>query len=177
MLVPSLFRLGTLIDALNFANAAEVQQGLFPVEIRRPDKGVKLLGGAVSRDEEFISALAVKRAWRAVELMTRLPLLKDPQSELLLLRSCMGVAKLLFGLRTCQPSFSDEAVDVFDNRLRSAVEDIVACGGPFFVDFQWRVASLHFRYGGLGLLSTKDVSSYAFVASRRKYGAEKFSEP
>lgn len=147
-------------------NGLKMQQGLFPGEIGRPDRGVKLLGGAVSRDEGFISALAVKRAWRAVELMKRLPLLGDPQSELLLLRSCMGVAKLLFGLRTCQPSCSGEAVDVFDNGLRSAVEDIVTCGGPFFGDLQWRVASLPFRYGGLGLLSAKDVSSYAFVASR-----------
>ena len=43
-------------------NGLKMQQGLFPGEIGRPDRGVKLLGGAVSRDEGFISALAVKRA-------------------------------------------------------------------------------------------------------------------
>ncbi|GJX28374.1 shaggy-related protein kinase epsilon [Tanacetum coccineum] len=33
-------------------------------------------------------------------------------------------------------------------------------------DFQWRLASLPIRFGGLGLCSAEDVSTYAFVASR-----------
>lgn len=147
-------------------NGVKVQVGMFPCGIGRPTLGVKLLGGAVSRDAGFISSLAVKRASRAVELMGCLPSLRDPQSELLLLRSCMGVAKLLFGLRTCQPMYIREAVSIFDNGLRKAIEAIVVCGGPFFGDFQWRLASLPTRFGGLGLCSAEDVSTYAFVASR-----------
>ncbi|GKC70915.1 hypothetical protein Tco_1116798 [Tanacetum coccineum] len=147
-------------------NGVKVKEGLFPRDIGRPTLGVKLLGGAVSRDAGFISSLAVKRASRAVELMSLLPSLRDPQSELLLLRSCMGVAKLLFGLRTCQPMYIGEAVSIFDNGLRRAIEAIVVCGGPFFGDFQWRLASLPIRFGGLGLCSAEDVSTYAFVASR-----------
>ncbi|GJW02417.1 hypothetical protein Tco_1561273, partial [Tanacetum coccineum] len=48
------------------------------------------------------------------------------------------------------------------------------CGlwGSFFGDFQWRLASLPIRFGGLGLCSAEDVSTYAFVASR----AQSFSE-
>ncbi|GJR77865.1 hypothetical protein Tco_0090230 [Tanacetum coccineum] len=57
----------------------------------------------------------------------------------------MGVAKLLFGLRTCQPMYIGEAVSIFDNGLRRAIEAIVVCGGPFFGDFQWRLASLPIR--------------------------------
>nr|GEW95111.1 reverse transcriptase domain-containing protein [Tanacetum cinerariifolium] len=57
--------------------------------------------------------------------MSLLPSLRDPQSELLLLRSCMGVAKLLFSLRTCQPMYIGEAVSIFDNGLRRAIEAIV----------------------------------------------------
>nr|GEU40921.1 reverse transcriptase domain-containing protein [Tanacetum cinerariifolium] len=41
-----------------------------------------------------------------------------------------------------------------------------SCGGPFFGDLQWRLASLPIRFGGFGLYSAKLVSSYAFVASR-----------
>ncbi|XP_022040435.1 uncharacterized protein LOC110942984 [Helianthus annuus] len=147
-------------------NGVKVKKGLFPSGIGRPVSGVKLLGGAVSRDAGFISRLAVKRASCAVDLMSYLPHMRDPQSELLLLRSCMGVAKLLFGLRTCQPTFVGEAVSVFDKGLRRAIEDIVVCGGPFFGDLQWRLASLPTRFGGLGLCSAEDVSTYAFVASR-----------
>ncbi|KAK1422142.1 hypothetical protein QVD17_25051 [Tagetes erecta] len=147
-------------------NGVKVQDGLFPSGIGRPVLGVKLLGGAVSRDAGFINSLAVKRASCAVELMSCLPRLRDPQCELLLLRSCMGVAKLLFGLRTCQPLYVGEAVSVFDTGLRKAIEDIVVCGGAFFGDLQWRLASLPTRYGGLGLCSAEEVSTYAFVASR-----------
>nr|GFD35748.1 hypothetical protein [Tanacetum cinerariifolium] len=86
----------------------------------------------VSRDARFISSLVVKRASRAVELMSLLPILRDPQSELLLLHSCMGVAKLLFGHKTCQPMYIGEAVSIFDNGLRRAIEDIVVYGGPFW---------------------------------------------
>ena len=64
---------------------------------------MKLLREAVSRDKSFIEGLAMKRASRTAELMHLLPQLRDPQSELLLLRSCMGIAKLFFGLRMCQP--------------------------------------------------------------------------
>ncbi|KAJ0809205.1 putative exostosin [Helianthus annuus] len=57
--------------------------------------------------------------------MKLLPCLRDPQCELLLLRSCMGVAKLLFGLRTCQPHLMVDAASRFDDGLREAIEDIV----------------------------------------------------
>ncbi|KAJ0481293.1 hypothetical protein HanIR_Chr13g0641021 [Helianthus annuus] len=110
--------------------------------------------------------MALKRANCAVELMRCLKRLRDPQSELLLLRSCMGVAKLLFGLRTCQPSLVGGAVSVFYEGLRGALEDIVVCGGAFFGDLKWRLASLPTRFGGLGICTAEDASSYAFVASR-----------
>ncbi|GAU47853.1 hypothetical protein TSUD_404300 [Trifolium subterraneum] len=48
-----------------------------------------LLGGAVSRDKCFIEGVTMKRDVRVVELMHLLPRLRDPQSELLLLHSCM----------------------------------------------------------------------------------------
>ncbi|GJZ19927.1 hypothetical protein Tco_0556517 [Tanacetum coccineum] len=92
----------------------------------RPSSGVKLVGGAVSRDADFISGLAIRRATNAVDLMSLLPQLHDPQNELLLLQSCIGIAKLFFGLRTCQPVHMEEA------DLCGSIENIVVCGGPFF---------------------------------------------
>jgi hypothetical protein len=126
-------------------DGTKLRDGLFPSDIGRPRVGVTLLGGAVSRDRGFIAGVAMKRAVRAVELMHLLPQLKDPQSELLLLRSCMGIAKLFFGLRTCQPIYMEEAAILFDKELRAAVEDIVLSGGPFFGDLQWRIASYLLR--------------------------------
>ncbi|GKA36261.1 hypothetical protein Tco_0722752 [Tanacetum coccineum] len=68
----------------------------------------------LSRDADFIGGLAMRRAANAVDLMGLLPQLHDPQSELLLIRSCMGIAKLFFGLRTCQPVHMEEATLFFD---------------------------------------------------------------
>ncbi|XP_052622515.1 uncharacterized protein LOC128127844 [Lactuca sativa] len=144
----------------------KLREGLFLFGIGRPPLGVKLLGGVVSRDASFISNLAIKRAEDAVNLMRLLPQLSDPQSELLLLSSCMGIAKLFFGLRTCQPVHMEEAALFFNNGLRRAFEDIMVCGGPFFGDLQWRLGSPPIRFGGLGLYSAVKATSYAFVASR-----------
>ncbi|GJW98999.1 putative reverse transcriptase domain-containing protein [Tanacetum coccineum] len=64
---------GTVIgDSEEVARVLDIiklREGLFPVDIRRPSSGVKLLGGAVSRDADFISGLAMRRAANAVDLM------------------------------------------------------------------------------------------------------------
>ncbi|KAK2443362.1 hypothetical protein QL285_014474 [Trifolium repens] len=146
----------------------KLRDGLFPSDIGRPLSGVKLLGGAVSRDRAFIKDLVMKRVVRAVELIHLLPKLRDPHSELLLLRSCMGNAKLFFGLRTCQLIYMEEAIVLFDKELRAAVEDNVVGGGPFFGDLHWMIASLPIKCWGLSLYSTVEAASYAFVASRVK---------
>ncbi|GJV93228.1 hypothetical protein Tco_1541041 [Tanacetum coccineum] len=138
------------VTKVTSCNGMKLREGLFPVDIRRSSSGVKLLGGAVSSDADFISGLAMRRATNAVDLMGLLPQLHDPQSELLLLRSCMGIAKLFFGLRTCQPVHIEEAALFFDKGLRGSIENIVVCGGSFFEDLQWRLASLPIRFGGLG---------------------------
>ncbi|GKB23930.1 hypothetical protein Tco_0863331 [Tanacetum coccineum] len=118
-------------------NGVKVKEGLFPRDIGRPTLGVKLLGGAVSRDAGFISSLACGNGHRVLsELMSFFP---------------------------------GEAVSIFDNGLRRAIEAIVVCGGPFFGDFQWRLASPLIRFGGLGLCSAEDVSTFAFVASEGAY--------
>ncbi|PWA76277.1 reverse transcriptase domain-containing protein [Artemisia annua] len=95
----------------------KLREGLFPIDIRRPSLGVKLLRGAVRR--------------------------------------------------TCQPVHMEEAALFFDKGLRGSIENIVVCGGPYFGDLQWHLASLPIRFGGLGLYSAKVVSSYAFDAVSR----------
>ncbi|GJV62959.1 hypothetical protein Tco_1473787 [Tanacetum coccineum] len=53
-------------------NGVKLCEGLFPIEIQRSSLGVKLLGGAVSRDADFISEMAMRRAVNAVDLMSLL---------------------------------------------------------------------------------------------------------
>ncbi|GKE69127.1 hypothetical protein Tco_1527199, partial [Tanacetum coccineum] len=63
--------------------------------------------------------------------------------ELLLLRNCVGFAKLSYALRTCYPLYLLEAQVLFDQ----------ACHSPN-------------KLGGLGILSAGDIIQYAFLASR-----------
>jgi len=42
---------------------------------------------------------------------------------------------------------------LFDKELHGAIEYIIVGGGPFFGDLQWRLASLSFRFVGMGLYS------------------------
>ncbi|GJU92464.1 putative reverse transcriptase domain-containing protein [Tanacetum coccineum] len=62
-------------------NGMKLRESLFPIDIQRPSLGVKLLGGAVSKDTYFISGLAMRRAENVVDLMSFLPQLHDPQTS------------------------------------------------------------------------------------------------
>ncbi|GKC26816.1 hypothetical protein Tco_1034110, partial [Tanacetum coccineum] len=55
--------------------------------------------------------------------------------------------------------------------LRSALERIVTASGPGFGDWQWRLATLPFAFGGLGIYSAGDVLNYAFIASHLQSAA------
>ena len=92
--------------------------------------------------------------------------INDPQCELLLLRSCIGVSRLYFALRTCPPFALGEALRLFDDALRVSLEHIVTSNGPGLGDWQWRVASLPLKLGGFGIYTALEASLYAFLASR-----------
>nr|GEZ97617.1 hypothetical protein [Tanacetum cinerariifolium] len=141
-------------------------EGFFLINISRPLNGVKLFGGSVSLDEGFCQDLALKRVSKTTSLMKAVHKLRDPQCELLLLRNYAGVAKLSYALRTCSPLSLLEAQVQFDQALRDSLEKVVTASGPGFGDWQWRLATLPVKLGGLGILSTGDIIQYAFLASR-----------
>ncbi|GKB89853.1 hypothetical protein Tco_0962125 [Tanacetum coccineum] len=141
-------------------------EGVFPINISRPLNGVKLLGGSVSLDLGFCRNLALKRVSKTISLMEAIYKLHDRQCELLLLHNCVGVAKLSYALMTCSPLSLLEAQVEFDQALRASLEKIVTALGPEFGDWQWRLATLPIKLGGLGILSARDIIHYAFLASR-----------
>nr|GEV87771.1 hypothetical protein [Tanacetum cinerariifolium] len=59
----------------------------------------------------------------------------------------------------------------FDVALRSALEHIITTSGTGFGDWQWRLATLPFAFGGLDVYSAGDVLNYAFLASRLQSAA------
>ncbi|GKC27013.1 hypothetical protein Tco_1034307 [Tanacetum coccineum] len=114
--------------------------GVFPPNIARPLHDVKLLGVPASADIDFSSELVMKRVAKSIKLMDVVAKINDPQCELLLLRACAA--------------------------LRFDLERIVIASGPGFSDWQWRLSTLPFAFGGLGVYSAGDVLNYAFLASR-----------
>ncbi|GJZ78410.1 hypothetical protein Tco_0643247 [Tanacetum coccineum] len=70
--------IGDLEEVSWVLDIIKLYEGLFPVDIRRPSLGVKLLGGAISRDVYFISRMTMRKAVNAVDLMSLLPHLHDP---------------------------------------------------------------------------------------------------
>ncbi|GJR24240.1 hypothetical protein Tco_0972767 [Tanacetum coccineum] len=146
-------------------------EGIFPPNISRPLHGVKLLGGPISVDVDYGSALVMKRVSTTIGLLDAVAKINDPQCELLLIRACAGVSKLYFAMRTCSPHVFESAQLSFDMALRSALERIVTASGPGFGDWQWRLATLPFAFGGLGVYSAGDVLNYAFIASRLQCAA------
>ncbi|GKD24580.1 retrovirus-related pol polyprotein from transposon TNT 1-94, partial [Tanacetum coccineum] len=121
-------------------------EGVFPPNISRPLHGVKLLGGPVSVDADFSSALVMKRVSKTIGLLDTVAKINDPQCELLLIRACAGISKLYFAMRTC-PLVSLSRLNFLLTWLFVLpLERIVTASGPGFGDC--------------------DVLNYAFIASR-----------
>lgn len=71
---------------------------------------------------------------KTIGLMDAVSNINDPQCELLLLRSCSGISKLYFSMRTCPPRVFETAHRSFDKGLRSSLKRIVTASGPGFGD-------------------------------------------
>ncbi|GKB71595.1 hypothetical protein Tco_0933007 [Tanacetum coccineum] len=140
--------------------------GVFSPNIARTMHGVKLLGGPSSVDYDFCNELVMKRVAKTIALMDAVYKINDPQCELLLLRSCTGISRLYFTMRTCPPRVFESAQHSFDVALHSSLEHTVTTSGPGFDDWQWRLSTLPFSFGGLGIYSARDVLNYAFIAPR-----------
>ncbi|GJT15865.1 putative reverse transcriptase domain-containing protein [Tanacetum coccineum] len=79
---------------------------------------------------------------KTIGLMDAIAKINDPQCDLLLLRSCTGIFRLYFIMRTCPPRFFESAQHSFDVALRSSLERIVTALKSGFGDWQWRLAAL-----------------------------------
>lgn len=141
------------------------QEGVFPADIGRSPRAVKLLGRPVSLDAQFCSDIVLSRVDKTVQLMEKVQQLQDPQSELLLLRNCTGDLRLYFSLRTTSPNALQEAISRYDNYLLQYMRRLTVGDGAGFGMAQQRMATLPLKDGGFGIYTMTDTSKYCFLAS------------
>ncbi|XP_026442067.1 uncharacterized protein LOC113341381 [Papaver somniferum] len=140
--------------------------GVFPADIGRPSNGVKLLGGPMSLDLNFISDMMLSRVNKTVQLMSSIKKLKDPQSEMLLLRNCTGVSRLYFAMRTTNPAALQSATALFDDHLLKYLRLLITGDGAGFGPLHQRLSTLPIKDGGLGIYTMADTSAYCYLASQ-----------
>ena len=136
----------------------------FPPAVKRvvlPQAGgIDFLGSPIWGSPEFLSAFVGSVVDRVSALQERLRDLGDPQVELHLLRSCLGVCKLNHLLRTIPPGCVDSELLRFDDNLRHSLSSI--CNASIS-DQSWLQATLPCSLGGLGLRGAYRASSAAFL--------------
>ena len=123
--------------------------------------GIILLGTPVG-SHHFIQERIRDKIERVRNITSQLPLLQDAQTEFVLLRSCLSLPKVMYVLRTTDPTHHQALWQEFDSITREALTRIL--GSP--VDgLQWAQAQLPVSMGGLGLRAAEDHAPAAFATS------------
>ncbi|XP_026399742.1 uncharacterized protein LOC113295625 [Papaver somniferum] len=143
-----------------------LEEGVFPKDIGRPSKGVKLLGGPVSLDMNFMSDMVLGRVNKTIQLMSAIKKLRDPQSEMLLLRNYVGISRLYFSLHTTNPAVIQQATDLFEDHLLKYLRLLITEDGAGFGPLQQRLDTLPIKDGGLGIYTMTDTRTYCYLASQ-----------
>ena len=139
--------------------------GRFDDVFKRLDSaGVSLLGCALGADD-FVSAHLLKRVDKAEEALGLLRLFEDGQLELMLLRSCLGIPKLGYSMRTTPPSKIEAPLRRFASLISSALSRIL--GEPLSEEASVQ-ASLPIKCGGLGILDAVLTAKAAFLSSSQQ---------
>ena len=143
--------------ALSCSEADPLQLGIPRVE----EPGIILLGcpvGDLKWEKEAIEA----RVEKVRQVTGHLPLLKDPHTEFVLLRSCLALPKVMHLLRSVDPTHLQLQWTEFDRITREALTRIL--GAPI-TDLQWRQAKLPVSMGGMGMRAAVDHGPAAHTAS------------
>ena len=120
-----------------------------------------MLGGPIG-SEEYCNRHTQERVDRAMELLTALGRLPDPQVALTLLKQCAAFGKLVYSLRVVPHQNHVAALRSYDNAIRDCVESFMCCS---FSEDEWSLARLSTKLGGLGLKSTEQQSLFVIAAN------------
>ena len=142
---------------------ANLNKTLFPNDVIFKEEGnFEFIGGPIGSDD-YCNQHTKERVDKAMEVLTALGELPDPQVALTLLRHCAAFGKLVYSLRVVPHLKHRSALEDFDAAVRDCFESFLGCS---ISDAEWTLASLSTRMGGLGLRNTESHSSAAFLSSQ-----------
>ena len=135
---------------------------LFPAEIPRVTAtGLQLLGGAVGGDA-FVQGQLLRRVQKVVSELHRLEELEDSQTQLLLLRHCLGFAKVAYAMRTSPPRIASDPMSALDAAVTDSLQSIV---GGVMSPAARAQAALPVAKGGLGVRESAPAAEAAYLSS------------
>jgi hypothetical protein len=132
----------------------------FPGVSVRSD-GIIVLGSPVG-DPQFCQDDLINKMESLFELVEASTELDDPQLQLILLRACLGLPKVVYHLRTTPPNIMSSIASTFDKRMSPYITQIVGCELSPAARFMW---GLPFSAGGFGLPEASSIYRAAFYAS------------
>ena len=128
---------------------------------RITEPGIVFLGTPIG-SLQFCQNWIRSKIQKVKEITDHLPLLQDAHAEFVLLRSCLALPKIMFVLRTTDPTHNRWLWQEFDGITREALTRII--GSPVN-DFQWCQAKLPVSLAGLGLKAAEDHAHAAYASS------------
>jgi hypothetical protein len=122
-------------------------------EIRK-DGLKRVLGAPLSFRPALVQEWIAERVSTADSLMDRIPLLNDPQVELMMLKFC-GATKLLFLPRMLPLQFLTGSLAENDKSMKTCLEALLR--SPI-TDVQWKLAKLPARHAGCAISDPRLVA-------------------
>jgi hypothetical protein len=127
--------------------------------------GLTVLGAAVTLSLEYAASVAQALADAVAISLERLSILRHPQAELLLLRTCLGACKIIFTARCPLSAAAAPAFQAFGVLQTRVLQSVVKAGGSGFGSLQQHLAALPIAKGGLGITTATSLLPCAYMAS------------
>lgn len=134
-----------------------IRESTVPINSKPPHVLGIDFGGEVTNDQLRAKTKEVE------ELHNEIALVEDTAAELILVRKCADICKVVHLLRGAGSSISIPRLAEYDALLRRSLERIL--GGPLD-DVAWLQATLGVADGGLGFRRARDIALPAFISSR-----------
>ena len=125
------------------------------------EDGIRVLGSPIGK-QEYIEKYLEEAAEKVREISEQLPRLEDNMSSYILTRSCLGLSKFSFRLRTVNCSMYPATLAKFDQNMREQLNSIV---GANLSSQSYDQACLPVSLSGLGIKRATDHKMVCYVAS------------